>query len=165
MGRELIRAWLNIGDEVLIGNIGNQLYALKLAQVPVHEAVVEEVARRSPRDTVFAQAARATGPAERRTVTRDDFVRNPYVVAAALLRAEERCEMPGCTRDLFVRDDGSRYLEVHHIVPLGEGGNDSLNNAAALCPACHREMHYGVLRNQHRATVLSHIASLNGTGA
>jgi len=29
------------------------------------------------------------------------------------------------------------YVEVHHIIPEGEGGADSEDNAAPLCPYCH----------------------------
>jgi predicted HNH restriction endonuclease len=54
--------------------------------------------------------------------------------------------MPNCGTSLFQRDDGSNFLEVHHVVPLGEDGDDTLVNAAALCPMCHRELHYGVER-------------------
>ena len=31
----------------------------------------------------------------------------------------------------------SLYVEVHHIVPQAEGGGDTEENAAALCPTCH----------------------------
>jgi len=34
-------------------------------------------------------------------------------------------------------------LEVHHKVPLAEGGDDTVENAIALCPNCHRHAHYG----------------------
>jgi 5-methylcytosine-specific restriction protein A len=34
------------------------------------------------------------------------------------------------------------FLEVHHIIPLSEGGTDDLKNTAALCPNCHRAVHY-----------------------
>jgi len=30
---------------------------------------------------------------------------------------------------------------VHHIIPLADGGPDTLENVAALCPNCHRKMH------------------------
>jgi Predicted restriction endonuclease len=33
------------------------------------------------------------------------------------------------------------FLEVHHIVPLYDGGADTLDNCAALCPNCHRAIH------------------------
>ena len=91
---------------------------------------------------------------------RTDFVRNPFVVAAALFRAKGKCEMPGCSRDLFKRLDGSVYLEVHHVIPLGEGGDDVLDNVAALCPHCHREQHFGKNSVSQRETLSAHIATL-----
>ena len=45
--------------------------------------------------------------------------------------------------------------ERDHLVPLGEGGTDTVENVAALCPNCHRRMHVlnlptdvAVLRNR-----------------
>ena len=35
------------------------------------------------------------------------------------------------------------YLEVHHIKPLSQGGEDSLENVKAICPNCHRKIHFG----------------------
>ena len=32
-------------------------------------------------------------------------------------------------------------LQVHHIVPQGEGGADELDNAIALCLTCHTDVH------------------------
>ncbi len=31
-------------------------------------------------------------------------------------------------------------IEVHHIIPESEGGPDTLDNAAPLCPTCHTEL-------------------------
>jgi 5-methylcytosine-specific restriction enzyme A len=72
------------------------------------------------------------------------FVRNPDVVAEVLLRASGVCER--CKREAPFRraKDGTPYLEVHHKVQLANGGDDSIENAIALCPNCHREAHYGV---------------------
>lgn len=72
------------------------------------------------------------------------FRRNPDVVAEVLLRAKGKCE--SCNRDApFLRaSDGSPFLEIHHKVPLAEGGDDTVSNAVALCPNCHRRMHYGM---------------------
>ncbi|MCD9544043.1 hypothetical protein GLP24_04155 [Photobacterium carnosum] len=41
------------------------------------------------------------------------------------------------------KSNGEPYLEVHHIKPLSQGGEDSLENVKAICPNCHREMHFG----------------------
>ncbi|CAE6853541.1 5-methylcytosine-specific restriction enzyme A [Paraburkholderia domus] len=68
--------------------------------------------------------------------------RNPYVIAEVLLRAAgicESCESPAP----FTRVDGRPYLEVHHRIRLADGGDDTVENAIALCPNCHRERHFG----------------------
>lgn len=46
------------------------------------------------------------------------------------------CEIPAPFND----SNGQPYLEVHHVVPLHNGGDDSLHNLVALCPNCHRKM-------------------------
>ncbi|MEE7094460.1 HNH endonuclease, partial [Escherichia coli O10] len=43
------------------------------------------------------------------------------------------------------QEDGTPFLEVHHIEWLSKGGEDSVENAIALCPNCHRQAHYGDL--------------------
>lgn len=73
----------------------------------------------------------------------DVFDRNPDVVAEVLELAAGICG--GCKRDApFNRKkDGQPYLEVHHRVWLSLGGEDTVENAIALCPNCHRKSHYG----------------------
>ncbi|WP_184003154.1 MULTISPECIES: HNH endonuclease signature motif containing protein [unclassified Paraburkholderia] len=70
------------------------------------------------------------------------FRRNPDVIAEVLFRADGICE--SCRRPApFKRIDGRPYLEVHHHRPLADGGDDTVENAIALCPNCHRERHHG----------------------
>ena len=72
------------------------------------------------------------------------FNRNPDVVAEVLVRAQGSCERCHQPAPFLRRSDGTPYLEVHHLIPLAEGGEDSVANAAAMCPNCHRESHFGV---------------------
>jgi hypothetical protein len=74
--------------------------------------------------------------------TTTTFLRNPYVAAEVLHRAAGICE--GCKRPApFKRaSDGTPYLEVHHIKRLADGGEDTVENAIAVCPNCHRFAHY-----------------------
>lgn len=68
--------------------------------------------------------------------------RNPDVVAEVLARANGICEC--CKKEApFYKKDGTPFLEVHHIKFLSEDGEDSIENAEALCPNCHREKHFG----------------------
>lgn len=71
------------------------------------------------------------------------FVRNPDVVAEVLLRAAGRCEKCGNPAPFTRKRDGTPYLEVHHWTPLAAGGEDTVENAGALCPNCHRQAHHG----------------------
>lgn len=78
------------------------------------------------------------------TVQTTVFMRNPDVVAEVLIRAKGHCEECKHSAPFLRAKDGTPYLEVHHIVQLSEGGEDSVSNAIALCPNCHRKAHFGV---------------------
>lgn len=78
------------------------------------------------------------GPGARR------YNRLPSVAAYVLRRANGHCEL--CGQATFVTDHGEIYLEVHHVVQLAAGGPDTPENTVAVCPNCHRELHFGVDR-------------------
>jgi len=70
------------------------------------------------------------------------YNRNPYVIALSLKRAKGICEL-GQNKAPFKNKRGQSYLEVHHIIPLSKNGEDDITNVIALCPNCHKELHYG----------------------
>ena len=66
--------------------------------------------------------------------------RDPVISKFAKVRANGICEL--CGNDApFIGRNGEPYLETHHIVPLADGGADTIENTVALCPNCHRRMH------------------------
>ena len=65
---------------------------------------------------------------------------DPYVAEYVKRRAKGSCEL--CKKSApFLDPKGNPFLEMHHIVPLTAGGEDSIENTVALCPNCHRKMH------------------------
>lgn len=72
------------------------------------------------------------------------FNRNPDVIAEVLLKANGICEKCKKTAPFIRASDGTPYLEVHHTVRLADGGVDTIDNAIAVCPNCHRELHFGL---------------------
>jgi 5-methylcytosine-specific restriction enzyme A len=72
------------------------------------------------------------------------FKRNPDVVIEVLNRVNDFCEHCNKVAPFLRAKDGSPYLEVHHTLPLSDGGKDIVENAVALCPNCHRKAHYGM---------------------
>ena len=78
---------------------------------------------------------------ERREYFVETYVRN----VAWARRAKEvfgcYCLFDDC-KNTFSRDDGSPYIEVHHIIPLFRNGEDALWNLSVLCAHHHKMAHY-----------------------
>ncbi len=88
-------------------------------------------------------------------VTVERTRRNSRVAAWIQDRASGRCEL--CReRGPFEDDSGNRFLEVHHVVPLADGGPDTPSNTVALCPNCHRRAHYA----KDRASVANRLVKV-----
>ena len=107
------------------------------------EEAVESAAKlpSSTRERILATESKTPVLTE---VTTRVYKRSPYVVAEVLLRANGKCQSCRCDAP-FLKEDGTPFLEVHHIEWLSKGGEDTVENAIALCPNCHRQAHYGVL--------------------
>jgi len=89
----------------------------------------EEAANKSPKRDI------------ERTVG-SNYSRSPAIKDYAKARANGVCEY--CKEPApFETDDGEPYLEAHHVDELGEGGEDHPDKVVALCPSCHKEIHYG----------------------
>ncbi|MGB3609893.1 MAG: HNH endonuclease signature motif containing protein [Cellvibrio sp.] len=71
------------------------------------------------------------------------YVRDPAVKAWVLNAANGHCECCGKPAP-FMTALNEPFLEVHHLRQLADGGSDTVANAVALCPNCHRELHYGM---------------------
>lgn len=124
--------WVGVAETVIKQQLDQELE--KAVTKALHDTESERQSR----------LAKAPVLPERLQVVSYGFRRNPDVVAEVLLRAKGRCE--SCKRDApFLRAaDGTPFLEIHHIVSLANGGEDTVANAQALCPNCHRRMHFGI---------------------
>ena len=105
----------------------------------------EELERRVQQLLRFGQATKPAGSVSPAKITSESttaFVRDPGVKAWVLRRAAGTCE---CCRQPgpFETDHGYRFLEVHHVRRLADGGSDTVENAVGICPNCHRELHHG----------------------
>lgn len=88
-----------------------------------------------------------------------EYERDPKVKAWVLHNSGGTCELCG-RQGPFVGTDGSRFLELHHVVPLSEGGPDTTENAVALCPNCHRHVHYGEDRTERTEVLYRRLSRL-----
>jgi predicted RNA-binding Zn-ribbon protein involved in translation (DUF1610 family) len=74
--------------------------------------------------------ARIQRPGERNTATIPPARRREV-----LARDGHRCRGRGC--------GGTRFLDVHHVVPRDHGGSNDPENLITLCAPCHRLIHRG----------------------
>lgn len=89
---------------------------------------------------VAAEKRRKDKPSKK-TVSAKQIIRDPYIAEYAKRRANGICQLCGCEAP-FLDSKGNPYLESHHIKWLSNGGEDSIENTTALCPNCHRKMHF-----------------------
>lgn len=81
-------------------------------------------------------------PIMERKVISKKIQRNPYVAKYARMRAKGYCELCGAKAPFEIK--GEPYLEIDHIIPISQGGTDSVDNVAALCPNCNKRKAFSV---------------------
>jgi len=74
------------------------------------------------------------------------IIRDPDVKAWVLINANGICESCGSNAP-FISSTGIPYLEVHHVKRLADKGSDTTDNAVAVCPNCHKALHYSEARD------------------
>lgn len=64
-----------------------------------------------------------------------------YYMAVYLEDSMLRCEC--CGDETFITDAGEPYIEFHHLIPFNiANGPDHFLNLFALCPSCHKKIHF-----------------------
>lgn len=164
LGTDVINIWLNEGDNLLLATDGSNLYAVKLNNNSFYgtpdEIVETKIIDALPDDLVNKRAKSAPRKARKTKNTTVVYLRDPYIIESAKRRAKGACEMPQCKYKYFINENGKPYLEGHHVKPLSEGGSDSINNVAALCPTCHREQHYSKDKLYKRKILLTQLKNI-----
>lgn len=117
-----------VASEVLDDELSEGVKQAALRSSAERRKRLAQASKRAPEISIYGRA----------------FLRNPDVVAEVLCRAAGYCERCRAKAPFLRASDGTPYLEVHHAIQLAHGGEDTVENAVALCPNCHRELHYGV---------------------
>lgn len=86
-----------------------------------------------------------TQPKTKQTST-TQYVRDAAVKAWVIANAKGKCEC--CLKAAPFESVFGPFLEVHHVHRLCDGGADTVENALALCPNCHRMLHYSLGANE-----------------
>lgn len=81
------------------------------------------------------------------TTSTKAYQRDPLKAKKAIFNANYCCNIER-DHSSFVAKSGKKYMEAHHLVPIGaqdefENSLDVDANIVCLCPNCHRKLHYG----------------------
>lgn len=80
---------------------------------------------------------------DRQQVSTARYERNGEVVDWVIENAGGTCECCGSIGPFLNRNE-LPYLVVHHVIFLSSGGEDTIENAVAVCPNCHAAFHHAV---------------------
>jgi len=143
-----VESALNINEP--ISEEANQSAGIEVVQGPLVSSDPKELDGLVAALLDSGPVQRPEGQLEPRRVAAEGphgFERDASVKAWVLEQAKGVCEL--CLKEApFCKPDGRPYLEIHHPHTLADGGPDVIENAVALCPSCHRELHYGVNQNK-----------------
>ena len=92
-----------------------------------------------PKKKITEEPEGSSNP-KKMTTNSTGFERSADVKSWVLESAFGICE--SCDDPAPFMTKGQDYLEVHHVRPLGSGGSDTIQNAVAICPNCHRAFHH-----------------------
>ena len=134
----------NVGSNVL--PIIEELIGQHEGNVSVPQIEFEEQVSKLRREKNLPTPQGNTTPSKQNKAS-TSFNRDPKVVAWILKNSNGTCE--SCNEPApFTKPDGDFYLEVHHLRRLADGGSDTITNAVAICPNCHRRLHYANDRDE-----------------
>ena len=152
------RPWIHVEKDWYIASSTGTLYPLKYIWALVINNEPKSFNTRDARNEVSAKnysvinknqfltdgASEVNKTSGRRLVLRVTYDRSEEVKDATLNRANGICEKCKSPAPFKRKKDNKPYLEVHHIIQLAHGGEDATKNTTALCPNCHRNVHFGV---------------------
>jgi predicted restriction endonuclease len=78
---------------------------------------------------------------EKREHLMETYVRDQGWAREARRTFGTQCLITDCG-NRFKKPNGKPYIEVHHIVPLCDGGEDAISNLSVLCAHHHRMAHF-----------------------
>jgi predicted HNH restriction endonuclease len=77
----------------------------------------------------------------------ETYARSPRWVKQAKEVFGCHCLLDNC-QNTFKKPNGEPYIEVHHIIPLYQGGEDGIWNLSVLCAHHHRMAHFSAKKNK-----------------
>jgi len=159
MGLNDLISYISIGDEILFAHDQQNIFIYNLSKSTDYE-IEDNIYSQINIDLLKNKASNVNPKPIQAVQTIYTYPRNNILKNYVKRRSNYSCEMPNCNYIGFNKNNGEPYIEVHHVIPLSEGGEDSIYNTVALCPNCHRALHYANNREELRRILLTYLSHL-----
>jgi len=159
MGLQDLISYLATGDEILFTHDNQNIFIYNLSRSTDYE-IEENIDSQIDINLLRNRASNINPHPNQVSQTITTYPRNNTLKNYVKRRSNNSCEMLNCNYQGFQKLNGEAYIEIHHVIPLSEGGEDSIDNTVALCPNCHRAMHYAVNKEEMKQTLLNYLRSL-----
>jgi 5-methylcytosine-specific restriction protein A len=141
-----------------------EIIVFHLVPLPVVEEILPAgELEDAPLDELKAAAYAAVAPTIQTAseAARTVYFRSRAVRTYVLARSKGYCE---CCKEPapFVRLNGAPYLEPHHTCRVSDGGLDHPRWVGAICPNCHRNIHYGAGGDKMNEGLQDYLGSVEG---
>lgn len=118
----------------------------------IADAVYQELVNDAPVVTTFYEPVAYIPANNEKTTKSSRPATNPSLGKEAITRNKFCCAVD-VEHPTFIKKDGGRYMEVHHLIPLEwqsefEFKLDTRANLVPLCPLCHKLIHYGRMEDK-----------------
>ena len=143
-------------SSVFYVNIGESFYKKLKKDFSIFKEVIKEVEKENEfefdklkKETSFEINDTPHVIPERYNINlQNKLKRNLSIVAKAIIFSNYKCEYNDSHKTFISQKTGENYVEGHHLIPLEfqENFNTSIDvesNIIALCPNCHKLLHYG----------------------
>ncbi len=146
--RQQLQQLRNDGAITFVDNRGT--YTLRQIPLLDHErkALAANDLQALEKELGHLKLAKPAVISEKREHLIETYVRNTGWAKKAKSIFGTQCLIEECT-NRFIKPDNKPYIEVHHIVPLCEGGEDGIWNLSVLCAHHHRMAHFARKSDRH----------------
>lgn len=156
MGLRDLISYISIGDEILFTHDNRYIFIYNISRGTSDE-VEDNIYAQIDIDLLRTRANNINPRPSQIDKIVKIYPRNTTLKNYIKRRSHYICEMPNCNYQGFRKESGEAYIEIHHVVPLSEGGEDSINNTVALCPNCHRALHYAENKEELKMALLHYL--------
>ncbi|WP_117168858.1 MrcB family domain-containing protein [Paraliobacillus sediminis] len=118
----------------------------------IYDEVIEDT--KFQEDISIAKASKTPEEPQKRPDSKSDtnvslYLRNPEKAKEAIEKSGYQCEFNKTHLTFKSKRTNKNFVEAHHLIPMGVQGQfeyslDVPGNIVALCPNCHRRIHFGI---------------------